>query len=86
VQRSIWDCDDPRVKLELLSRIYASEFAKTAERKIEPEQVPERKVSIAVVLNTGGKSLEQLAHFLSSRARKHRRTSKRESQHISINR
>jgi hypothetical protein len=64
VQRSIWACDDPRVKLELLSRVYASEFAKTTERKIEREQAPDRKVSIAVVLNTGGKSLEQLAHYL----------------------
>jgi hypothetical protein len=33
VQRDIWGCNDPRVKLELLARIYPEEFGRTAERR-----------------------------------------------------
>ena len=62
VQRSIWDCDDSRVKLELLARIYPDEFARTAERPLLGVE-EKKQVSIAVVLNTGGKTLEELATF-----------------------
>ncbi len=51
VQRDIWGCNDPRVKLELLARIYPEEFGRTAERPLPPQPlqpVPDLSKSIRV--------------------------------------
>jgi hypothetical protein len=46
-----------------LSRAHPAEFAKTADRALPPEVEEKRQVSIAVVLNTDGKTLEEIAAF-----------------------
>jgi hypothetical protein len=65
VQRNIWDCDDPRVKLELLSRLYPDEFGRVAERELPAEQAA-RRIDIAFVLPSGQQISEAKARALAA--------------------
>jgi len=62
ILRSIWDSDDVRVKLEALSRIYPDEFARVERPQPQPEP-PEKKINVAFIVDTKGKSLEEVASF-----------------------
>jgi hypothetical protein len=59
VCKSIIEEKDWRARLELLARIYP----RSAERPLPPEPDEGKKVSIALVLNTGGKSLAEFVNF-----------------------
>jgi hypothetical protein len=50
VQRNIWDSNDPRVKLELLARIYSDEFGRVEVREI-PVVQDEKRINVAFILN-----------------------------------
>jgi hypothetical protein len=65
---------DWRAQAFLLERSFPAEFGRVAERPLpEVEKASEEKqVSITVVLNTGGKSLEEITAFPSPRLRNHR--------------
>jgi hypothetical protein len=56
--------DDWRGAAFLLERRFPNEYGKTAERPLPNEPPPdEKKVSIAIVLDTGGKTLQEFATF-----------------------
>ena len=63
VCKSIIEEKDWRARLELLARIYPLEFARSAERPLPTVEPEPKKVSIALVLNTGGKTLEEVVNF-----------------------
>lgn len=63
ILRSIWDSDDMRVKLEALARIYPDEFARTDARPQLPQPEPETRINVAFIVDTKGKSLEEVASF-----------------------
>ena len=46
-----------------LERCWPNEFGRSAERPLPTVEPEPKKVSIAVVLNTGGKTLEELVNF-----------------------
>jgi transposase-like protein len=54
--------DDWRAASFLLERRWPREYGKVVERQLPDEPEP-KKVSIAVVLNTGGKSLKEFVNF-----------------------
>jgi len=62
VCKSIIEDRDWRARLELLSRIYPEEFARTADRPL-PQEPQSKEPLLKFVLNTGGKTLEELLDF-----------------------
>jgi hypothetical protein len=50
VVNDLWQCKDPRVKLELLSRIYPNEFGRRDLAPIPVEPQPEPRPAVAFVL------------------------------------
>lgn len=59
---SILDDRDWRGKAWYLERTAPAEFGRVEARPL-PEPEEKKKVSVAIILNSGGKTLEQLAHF-----------------------
>jgi hypothetical protein len=55
--------DDWRAQAFLLERRWPNEYGKVAERALPDVLAEPKRPSIAIVLNTGGKSLEELANF-----------------------
>jgi hypothetical protein len=62
ILRSIWDSGDVRVKLEALARIYPDEFGRVDVRPL-PQPEPEKKITVAFVCDTKGKTLAEVANF-----------------------